>query len=149
MTPTIQIRKKQLVEQHLNIGKKELAAPPYHRIDIIISWGVDYTKILMFRLRRFLSKNENRFQNDDTSEFARNIDVYIALNPSHNCIIKINNFKCWIRLYGKSDVSIQTQCFLLSSKKIDPGIIKLPNSLSKKVFTSHSTHPIIFEGSFL
>ena len=34
-----------------NIEFRGLAALPYHRIDSIISWGVDYTKSPNFRLR--------------------------------------------------------------------------------------------------
>ena len=34
------------IRKNEHIEKKELAAPPYHRINSIISWGIDYTKSL-------------------------------------------------------------------------------------------------------
>ena len=45
------------------------------------------------------------------------------------------------QLYGKSDCATSTQCFLLSRMKVAPTIMKLQNSLSKYVFSSHSTPP--------
>ena len=55
MTQTIKHRKSKVEQKYANRRygetKKELAASPYHRINSIISWGVDYTKSLNFRLR--------------------------------------------------------------------------------------------------
>ena len=84
--------------------KQKIATPPYHRINSIISWGVDFTKTPNFRLRLnvLLSKNERRSQNDDTSEFALKISVYMALNHTHHFLkdLLLNKSKNKTLLYG-------------------------------------------------